>query len=892
MFDRRYTVFRKDRKSRGGGVLLAVQAKSFCAGQRLHILETEGENLWVKLTFRRSTIFVCVVYFPPNTHRDLFLEFYEKLENSADIIKGKNVIIFGDFNLPSNVYPKNEHLYFLNLFNLRQINDVVNVNGRCLDQIYTNMDAGFVTLKRHESPLVIEDDHHPALDLNVSLYSSKHRFNNNFDMNVKANETGWKFSYSKIDIFRRVVRATDWSALYDYTCVDDAVMCFYNILYNVFDECFAPGDADICAEFPSWFSRSLIRLIKKKHFVHKLWKHTKSRLAYEKFSDLRKLVKKELQGCYKQFLNRTEANICSDPSQFWNYIASRKVSSEYPEHMSLNGNRFSDPQDISNAFSDYFSSVYNQIAPDLDISYGDISATGDFCNDLGISFSELDYSFRKLKSKRSSGPDQIPAYLLKNSSTEFRDIFHFLFNLSIKSGIFPTLWKTTKVIPIHKKGDKSDIENYRPVAIISTPAKLMEIILHKRLWDSVSHLIIDEQHGFRPTRSIVTNLLCFNTFVEKRLDERSQVDVVYTDFQKAFDKVDHDILLRKLNDVGLCNRLILYLASYLYKRQQYISYCGHDSECFYTYSGVPQGSNLGPLLFTLFINDIYKHINNAKFLLYADDLKLFREITCLGDTELLQRDIDSLVDWSDLNKLKFSAPKCHIMTYTKKRNPIRCDYSMENSKLERVLEVKDLGITYVENFSFHKHIEITVDKAVRMLGFIIRSTSNFENAKTIKLLYDSLVRSILESGSIIWSPYEATYILKLERVQKKFARFYYKLTYGYYPYLFPSLFVNGCLDMSTLQKRRKEYLVRHFFKVLRGIISNPDILQLLQLYVPDCYGRSRRHNLFYCPSGRTNIVAHSPINTACQLLNDMSEQIDIFNVEYNEFKDAIYFIIK
>jgi hypothetical protein len=373
---------------------------------------------------------------------------------------------------------------------------------------------------------------------------------------------------------------------------------------------------------------------------------------------------------------------------------------------------------------------------------------------------------------------------------------------------------------------------------------------------------------------------------------RHTSELVYTDFEKAFDRVDHDILLSKLNAAGIPWGLLVYMASYLRDRMQYVSYSGSDSESFATYSGIPQGSNLGPLLFSLFINDIGLNINNSNFLLYADDLKLFREITCQSDADLLQNDIDAITQWSHVNRLYFSISKCFVVSFTKVRHPHMNNYRMGDVDLLRVNETLDLGVLYRADFSFGPHIHKIVQAAFKILGFVLRTAVHFRKQYTLKILYDSLVRPVLESSSIIWSPYEANYVLEIEKVQKRFARHYYRALYGYFPYLYPSLFVNGCLDMSTLQKRRDEYLCRHFYKLLRNVIHNPDILQLLQFYVPDRYERSRNHNLFYCPTGKTNLISQSPVTRVCRLFNHLSESIDIFNIDYNDFKRKIVFIVK
>lgn len=174
--------------------------------------------------------------------------------------------------------------------------------------------------------------------------------------------------------------------------------------------------------------------------------------------------------------------------------------------------------------------------------------------------------------------------------------------------------------------------------------------------------------------SITTNLLNFSEYSLKALDTGVQVDVIYTDFAKAFDKVNHLTLLSKLNYYGLSNPLVKFFSSYLHNRIQYVSYCGFSSSEFRALSGVPQGSNLGPLLFTLFINNISECIINCNYLLYADDLKLFRTINNVSDCLKIQEDVDRLVSWSN-DHLKFHVDKCFVMNFTKKSDANKIVYN-------------------------------------------------------------------------------------------------------------------------------------------------------------------------------------------------------------------------
>ncbi|CAG4961893.1 unnamed protein product [Colias eurytheme] len=271
-----------------------------------------------------------------------------------------------------------------------------------------------------------------------------------------------------------------------------------------------------------------------------------------------------------------------------------------------------------------------------------------------FSLKDVKEALASLKPKRSAGPDGIPAFLFRDCSGILAKPLQYIFNTCMRLETFPAQWKVTRVIPVPKGKVKSDISGYRPVAVLSTPAKVFEAAIYRAMQKQISSLISDAQHGFWPGRSTTTNLLNFMSNVVPAVDSGHQVDVAYFDFRKAFDTVDNDILLNKLALLGCTPHLLKFFSSYLKDRQQYVDYKGCLSDSYYTLSGVSQGSNLGPLEFIIMINDLPQVIKHGVCLLFADDLKLLLEVRDKMDSERLQQDIDSIVEWSHRNKLYFN----------------------------------------------------------------------------------------------------------------------------------------------------------------------------------------------------------------------------------------------
>jgi len=305
---------------------------------------------------------------------------------------------------------------------------------------------------------------------------------------------------------------------------------------------------------------------------------------------------------------------------------------------------------------------------------------------------------------------------------------------SLSVGVFPEPWKACIVTPTYKGGNRGLVSNYRPISKQNIMPKIFENIIADKLASLFKNILVVEQHGFMMGRSTTTNLLLYHDYINTALEKKIQVDTIYTDFTKAFDTVNHTILTNKLSSYGVGGSLLNWLSSFVTDRFQIIKFKNSFSRVIRVSSGVPQGSHLGPLLFNIFINDISNVFKHSNFLLYADDLKIFRQVKTV-DAQCLQQDLDSLALWSKTNKLHFNTSKCHVVHFSKCRSVIASSYSLNGVILTTVDEIRDLGVTFTNDLSFGRHIHMTAASALRRLGFIKRCGKHFKNADTLKLLY-------------------------------------------------------------------------------------------------------------------------------------------------------------
>uniref|UniRef100_A0A1Y1KS26 Reverse transcriptase domain-containing protein n=1 Tax=Photinus pyralis TaxID=7054 RepID=A0A1Y1KS26_PHOPY len=574
----------------------------------------------------------------------------------------------------------------------------------------------------------------------------------------------------------------------------------------------------------------------------------------KEFCRLRKLVKVQIRTSFNTYISDAQNSLVNNPKAFWSFIRSRKGDSRIPGIMHLADETYSTPQDIVNGFKNYFSTFYRNPG---DASSSPVSCTNAPCIHLPqITDIMVNEALAKLKDKQTAGYDEIPCFLVKDCRPILISPLCTIFNLALRSQHFPSIWSIAKICPIHKTGKQSDIANYRPISILCAFSKVFEMVLYDFIYPLVRNYISPHQHGFMRHRSTTTNLACFTNYACHILDNHGQVDVIYTDFQKAFDTIDHSIIINKLDSIGFSQSLLQLFTSYLSHRSQYVTYNDFTSDLYVASSGVPQGSNLGPLLFLIFINDIGAAISNH-FLLFADDLKLYYSISSINDCLFLQDRINAIFSWCIANNLHLNIKKCKVISFTRRRNPVLYDYTLNAVSLNRVVSTTDLGVVFDNELRFAEHVRQVSSSATKTLGFLIRNSKNFTNLHTMFSLYYSLVRPKLEYCCLIWYPIYDVHIKAVEGIQRKFLKYMSFRVDGVYPARGSSQeLLLERFSFESLSKRR----ISNSIKFLHGIITNhvdcPSLLESLNISVPA--GTSRFPKTFLNPIPKTNILSKSP----------------------------------
>lgn len=892
-----YYVFRRDRytdlesTARGGGVLLAV-SKDIRA-DIIDLGSNELEILAVKLAFNGKLVLIVTVYIPygssANIYGELSLFFSNQLAVAAADFD--SVMILGDLNFPKIKWltVDDELLPFYGdltsdlvmdsicSLGLRQINNIENQCSNILDLV-------FIPVEVHGTIIACNDLGGSSSIFHIPLHIQL-IFENCVNVNVNFNSSeSFNFKKGNYNALNEFLDNINWDR-FKTGSLDAYIDQFYKIM-NLAIEQFIPRSPVVSSTREPWFNSRLSGLKNRKSKAHKKYKLNPSVVNYEIFSALRSQFKILNRFLFNLYIVEIESNIRNNPKCFWSYVDSKRNCRGIPSQMSLNSLTASDPQSITDMFASFFENVY------VPSSRGNDEFV--FSNNPNILFQfttdDVLHALLNVNVNMSCGPDKIHPLVLKKCASVLVQPLTDLFNLSLKSGVFPSIWKSSFIKPIFKSGRRTDIENYRGISILSAIPKLFESMVKDRIFFLIKNSISVNQHGFYPGRSTVTNLALFTNFLTLALEGGDDVEVVFSDFSKAFDKIDHVLLVKKLEQLNKCDALPLkWIFSYLTNRTQKVFLNNILSRDINVLSGVPQGSHIGPLLFIAFIDDVKRCFKHCKFLIYADDVKIFCKIRNDRDLLNLQQELNVFCDWCSLNKLCLNVSKCKVMNFSRRRYG---RYELDNSlflngvMIERVHSFLDLGVLFSRNLSFKDHIDRCINKANSMLGFLIRFSKDFHDPYTLKVLFASFVRSHLEYASIVWNPYYNDSSNRIESIQKRFMLFALRRLprevnapkYVLPPYLGRCLLLN----IEPLFVRRQISCAIFVRDVIMGRIDCSQLLSLFSIRAPV---RSLRYRglVIDLHFHGSNFGMSDPIFNSSRVFNNVSTVFD-FNLSRDEFK--------
>ena len=860
LFPEDYTVIRKDRNDKHGGVLIALKNDLVCA--HLTDLDANCEMVWAQVQLVGSKALYIGAFYRPQTQKDL--KYMNELRQSLTIIKNShkgNIWLGGDFNLGginwqdqsinqgTCISPKNlseQLIDIANDFDLDQMVTEPTRKNNILDLFFTNN----ATLVEKSTLVPGLSDHEGIAMITININPKRCR--------QKPHKV---YLYNKADMESIRSEISDFGEDFikdTHKDIDPLWTEFKTKLLDTMDKHIPSKMVNKSNKAP-WINSKVKRLHRRKQRAYNTARKTGEEKDWDTFRQQRKDTHKATRFCYRRYVRE----FCLESrKQFWSFVKNlKKDSTGIPalkDHGILVSDNTKKAELLNNQFKNVFTLEDMDSMPDpLPMKYKPIC-------DITIYPEGIQKLLSNLNPHKATGPDGISPRILKELAPELAPILSFIYQTSLNTGKLPQDWKTANISPIFKKGDRVKASNYRPVSLTSVACKLLKHVIHSHImkYFDAHNVLTPQQHGFRQAHSCETQLIQTVHDFTTSLNNNTQTDVVIMDFSKAFDVVPHNRLLLKLSQYGIDGSINRWIGSFLKGRKQRVVIGGDHSNWATVDSGVPQGTVLGPLLFLVYINDLPQNINST-VRLFADDCVIYKEIKSSQDADILQKDLETLSAWEKLWQMKFNSDKCYVLRIPASRSPLITNYKLGDSILQETKTHTYLGVDIQHDLKWNTHINRITASASRTLGFVRRNLSSC-NKETKKAAYIALVRPTVEYCSAVWDPYTKELTQKVEKIQRRAAR----MVYNNYDWKTSVNELIQELQWDSLSNRRKNNRLAILHKAIGGHLAIP-----VQNYLQPAQRRTRRssHQNFIEYHSRIDSHKYSYIPRTIKDWNDLPE---------------------
>ena len=753
---------RRDTSGNAGyrGVAIYVKEDLICI-HRPDLEVQDLEAVWFDTKINQETLLVGCFYRAPDTRVGYWTLIDESIRKAGNT--PHKLVILGDFNADIGGQIISPHL--TRIMNLNNLLQLINEPTRITDNTAKKTDLIFTTcpnLVRNSGVLPSVKSDHCCVFVELKC---KKETNSSFKRTI--------YNYDKLDIekFKDMLTNVDWHEIIFNGGLDEAAETFTSILMNSAKQCMPSKRVKIKENDAPWMNEEIRKLMVKKLYIHTLAKRLDSLWCWDLFKTLRNklttLIRKRKDDYFTDMQERINKPNCFGTKDWWKLLdrfSSRKgISESSIPPIEYNNEIFYSNLKKAEIFNNYFLSQ-SQLNNADDI-VPTIPANETIVPDLIVTSTMVNTVISNLELNKAAGPDGVHNKILKSVVDIISGPLAVLFNRSIEETTFPAIWKKANVTPIYKKGEKHLCKNYRPISLLSCIGKVMERCVHKHIFKFLTDnsILTISQSGFIPKDSTSFQLLTMYDDFCKALDNQSITQAIFFDISKAFDRVWHLGLIRKLYSAGIRGPLLDWLRNYLTNRQQAVVIKGDMSTYKTVPAGVPQGSVLGPLLFLIYINDIVEGIeSNIK--LFADDTSIY---FCFDDVErrtnTLNSDMKKINDWAKKWKVDFNPAKTELITITNKRNPETRPLIFGDTTLESKPEHKHLGVILQNNCKWDKHINFIVTKA-RLQVACLRSYKYKLSRKTLEIMYKSFILPHFDYADTVWDNCSTLLSDELEKI--------------------------------------------------------------------------------------------------------------------------------
>lgn len=761
------------------------------------------------------------VYRPPSYD---FNSFHTMLEAwLAEASPSRPLLIFGDINIPMNLVNNNVVVKYKNLlecYGCLCTNTHVTrpLSNNILDHVVCKLDNA--SSIQNDTIYSAVSDHLPVLtSLSLSAEVNRVELSQNIIDHGKVNVN---FSNYINSIGR----------------IDDVNTCLENIIENynkILQDCTTvrKKSVNIKGTQCPWMSLNLWQLIKLKNkYLKKFKRNPTDQYIKSMLDHLSKKVEKTKRSCkrayYENILNNTTH------SKLWKHINILFGRNSKPKQSFLvvNERHIMDDREKCELFNDFFSNIGGSLASQIPHSErkNPISNVNRVRESIYLRPStpnEIACVISALKTNKAPGPDNIPTNVVKTNALAFSRILNNCFNKMVETGIYPDCLKLAKVTPIFKSGDPSLLDNYRPISTLSVFNKVFEKLLANRLIDFFerNQVLYAYQYGFRQACSTATAITELVDFVLQEIDSKKIVGALFIDLKKAFDTLNHDILLKKLYAYGIRGIVFDLFKNYLTNRRQYVCLNGYKSAIGEVNNGVPQGSNIGPLLFLVYINDLGNLPLKGVPRLFADDTALFYPSNNPQTViDHMNSDLQKLKSYFSNNLLSLNIKKTKYMIFRSSRKilPEHLDPKLDGDSIEKVDSFKYLGIFLDSKFSWEVQISHIERKISSLCGILSRVQGFVPRHVSMKFYY-AHIHSLLQYIITVWGRACKSRLMRLQVLQNRCLKIIFRL-----PHLYPTfdLYANlshnilPLLGLCELQTLHMVHKIRHNSRTHSNIVLN------------------------------------------------------------------------
>ena len=586
--------------------------------------------------------------------------------------------------------------------------------------------------------------------------------------------------YNK-ELFRNDLRQIDWSTILDPLSENPNEMAsaFQEIFELILDMHAPLKKRRVRGEFAPWLNQSIRNLMRERDLAKRAAE--KSPEKWSLYKQLRNKVTKEIrvavQSHYHGLINENKDN----PKKMWqtiNNVLDRSSKSTMPASLDIGGKKLTKEGDIVEALNHHFVSVGPKLASKIEQNANDDPLQHINNEPTTMRLTPVDDNYvpkaiKQLKNGKAPGPDKIPIILIKDAVDLISKPLTLIFNSSLWKGIFPDVWKLARVTPIFKSGSESEANNYRPISVISVFSRILERIVHDQVSEylKVNKVLTMSQSAFQKLCSTITSLIDSTDYWYENIDHKQRNLAIFLDLKKAFDTVDHKILLEKLRKYGIRELSGDWFESYLKNRRQYCAANGYESRPRTVTCGIPQGSCLGPLLFIIYLNDFEKCLKVSKAGMYADDTHV--TVTSMNVEELVhkaQEELTQISEYMRLNKLSANPQKTEYMIigHPRRTNKVEIHETLRlnGADIKRVKKTKSLGVIVDEGLNWEEQFKTIKGKVSGGLTSL-KKLKNILPQSQLSNVYRALVESHMRYADVIWGSLTHSKKESLQRLQDR-----------------------------------------------------------------------------------------------------------------------------